>query len=174
MRVSGGVHGGRTLKGPSSQKIRPTSDKLRQAIFNILAHGYGDPAEGARVMARSLGGLGIIACLSPLAGGVLVPLVGWRWALGTLTVFGLALLVLHQLVGDGGHVLHDIHDRTLRQTLVARDQLARADAGIRFAGQGATLAAALGGGLVGQVFGTRSALALAVVAFARRAVLRQT
>jgi len=52
------------------------------------------PAEGARVMARSLGGLGIIACLSPLAGGLLVPLVGWRWALGTLAVFGLALLVL--------------------------------------------------------------------------------
>jgi DHA1 family bicyclomycin/chloramphenicol resistance-like MFS transporter len=52
------------------------------------------PAEGARVMARALGGLGIIACLSPLAGGVLVPLVGWRWALGMLALFGLALLVL--------------------------------------------------------------------------------
>jgi 16S rRNA (guanine966-N2)-methyltransferase len=63
MRVSGGVHGGRTLKGPSSQKIRPTSDKLRQAIFNILAHGYGDPAEGARVLDlfAGTGALGIEA-----------------------------------------------------------------------------------------------------------------
>lgn len=52
------------------------------------------PAEGARVMARSLGGLGIIACLSPLTGGLLTPIVGWRWALGMLTVFGLVLLAL--------------------------------------------------------------------------------
>lgn len=52
------------------------------------------PAEGARVMARALGGLGIIACLSPLLGGLLAPLVGWRWALATLAVFGLVLLVL--------------------------------------------------------------------------------
>ncbi len=36
MRVTGGNFGGRTLKAPSSQKIRPTSDKLRQAVFNIL------------------------------------------------------------------------------------------------------------------------------------------
>lgn len=50
MRVSGGMHGGRTLKGPSSQNIRPTSDKLRQAVFNILAHAYGDPVSGARVL----------------------------------------------------------------------------------------------------------------------------
>lgn len=52
------------------------------------------PAEGARVMARSLGGLGIIACLSPLAGGLITPIVGWRWALGALTIFGVVLLTL--------------------------------------------------------------------------------
>lgn len=63
MRVSGGVHGGRVLKGPSSQKIRPTSDKLRQAIFNILAHGYDDPVAGARVLDlfAGTGALGIEA-----------------------------------------------------------------------------------------------------------------
>jgi 16S rRNA (guanine966-N2)-methyltransferase len=63
MRVSGGVHGGRTLKAPSSQNIRPTSDKLRQAVFNILAHGYGDPVSGARVLDlfAGTGALGIEA-----------------------------------------------------------------------------------------------------------------
>lgn len=63
MRVSGGVHGGRTLKGPASQKIRPTSDKLRQAVFNILAHGYGDPVADARVLDlfAGTGALGIEA-----------------------------------------------------------------------------------------------------------------
>jgi 16S rRNA (guanine966-N2)-methyltransferase len=63
MRVSGGVHRGRTLKAPASQNIRPTSDKLRQAVFNILAHAYGDPAEGARVLDlfAGTGALGIEA-----------------------------------------------------------------------------------------------------------------
>lgn len=63
MRVSGGTFGGRTLKAPSSQNIRPTSDKLRQAIFNILAHAYGDPASGARVLDlfAGTGALGIEA-----------------------------------------------------------------------------------------------------------------
>lgn len=49
MRIVGGRFGGRTLKGPSSQAIRPTSDRLRESIFNILAHGYGG-VEGARVI----------------------------------------------------------------------------------------------------------------------------
>ncbi len=52
------------------------------------------PAEGARVMAQALGGLGVIACLSPLSGGLLAPLVGWRWALGVVALFGAVLLVL--------------------------------------------------------------------------------
>jgi 16S rRNA (guanine966-N2)-methyltransferase len=63
MRVSGGVHRGRTLKAPSSHKIRPTSDKLRQAIFNVLAHAYGDPVPQARVLDlfAGTGALGIEA-----------------------------------------------------------------------------------------------------------------
>jgi 16S rRNA (guanine966-N2)-methyltransferase len=63
MRVSGGVHRGRILKAPSSQNIRPTSDKLRQAVFNILAHGYDDPVSNARVLDlfAGTGALGIEA-----------------------------------------------------------------------------------------------------------------
>lgn len=63
MRVSGGNFGGRTLKAPSSQNIRPTSDKLRQAVFNILMHGYGDPVTDARVLDlfAGTGALGIEA-----------------------------------------------------------------------------------------------------------------
>ncbi|MEG7769292.1 RsmD family RNA methyltransferase, partial [Listeria monocytogenes] len=41
---------GRALAGPRSTAIRPTSDRLRETLFNILAHGYGDPVEGARVL----------------------------------------------------------------------------------------------------------------------------
>jgi 16S rRNA (guanine966-N2)-methyltransferase len=50
MRIVGGRFRGRSLKGPSSQAVRPTSDRLRESIFNILAHGYDDPSEGARVI----------------------------------------------------------------------------------------------------------------------------
>jgi 16S rRNA (guanine966-N2)-methyltransferase len=50
VRIVGGRFRGRTLKGPASDAIRPTSDRLRETIFNILAHGYDDPVAGARVL----------------------------------------------------------------------------------------------------------------------------
>ena len=50
MRIVGGRFRGRALKGPASDAIRPTSDRLRETIFNILAHGYADPVAGARVL----------------------------------------------------------------------------------------------------------------------------
>ncbi len=52
MRIVGGKFRGRTLAGPSSQAIRPTSDRTRESIFNILAHAYGDPVTGSRVLYR--------------------------------------------------------------------------------------------------------------------------
>src|SRR5580700_4758578 len=50
MRIVGGRLGGRTLAAPKSQAIRPTTDRLRESLFNILLHGYGDPVSGARVL----------------------------------------------------------------------------------------------------------------------------
>jgi 16S rRNA (guanine966-N2)-methyltransferase len=50
VRIVGGRFRGRALKGPASDAIRPTSDRLRETIFNILAHGYDDPVDGARVL----------------------------------------------------------------------------------------------------------------------------
>jgi 16S rRNA (guanine966-N2)-methyltransferase len=50
MRIVGGRLGGRTLASPRSQAIRPTADRLRESLFNILVHAYGDPATGARVL----------------------------------------------------------------------------------------------------------------------------
>jgi 16S rRNA (guanine966-N2)-methyltransferase len=38
MRIIAGIHRGRILKPPTDQSIRPTSDKVRGAIFNILMH----------------------------------------------------------------------------------------------------------------------------------------
>jgi len=36
MRITGGIYGGRILESPKDMRVRPTSDKVRQAIFNIL------------------------------------------------------------------------------------------------------------------------------------------
>src|SRR6187399_1086094 len=50
MRVVGGRLKGRNLASPSSRDIRPTADRLRESLFNILIHAYDDPIEEARVL----------------------------------------------------------------------------------------------------------------------------
>jgi 16S rRNA (guanine966-N2)-methyltransferase len=63
MRIVGGRLRGRTLAGPRSQSIRPTADRLRESLFNILIHAYGDPVTGARVLDlfAGMGALGLEA-----------------------------------------------------------------------------------------------------------------
>ncbi len=46
MRIIAGVHGGRRLRAPRGDATRPTADRVREAIFNIL----GPPPPGARVL----------------------------------------------------------------------------------------------------------------------------
>ncbi|MDP4023140.1 16S rRNA (guanine(966)-N(2))-methyltransferase RsmD [Methylobacterium sp. NEAU 140] len=50
MRIVGGAWRGRRLATPRSDTIRPTSDRLREALFNVLTHAYGDAVAGARVL----------------------------------------------------------------------------------------------------------------------------
>src|SRR5579863_8402818 len=66
MRVTGGKLGGRRLVAPENQLVRPTSDRARQAIFNILEHhefGIGFTVENAAVadLFAGTGALGIEA-----------------------------------------------------------------------------------------------------------------
>jgi 16S rRNA (guanine966-N2)-methyltransferase len=63
MRVVGGRFRGRALAGPKSNAIRPTADRLRESLFNILMHAYADPLNGARVLDlfAGTGALGIEA-----------------------------------------------------------------------------------------------------------------
>jgi 16S rRNA (guanine966-N2)-methyltransferase len=39
MRIVGGSHRGRRLVAPVGEAVRPTSDRAREALFNILSHG---------------------------------------------------------------------------------------------------------------------------------------
>jgi 16S rRNA (guanine966-N2)-methyltransferase len=55
MRVIGGSWRGRRLDAPPGRDVRPTSDRAREAVFNILEHGRqkpggGSPVPGARVL----------------------------------------------------------------------------------------------------------------------------
>jgi 16S rRNA (guanine966-N2)-methyltransferase len=63
MRVVGGRLRGRTLAAPKSQTIRPTADRLRESLFNILVHSFGDPISDARALDlfAGTGALGIEA-----------------------------------------------------------------------------------------------------------------
>jgi 16S rRNA (guanine966-N2)-methyltransferase len=40
MRIVGGRHRGRRLVAPPGDAVRPTSDRAREALFDILSHGH--------------------------------------------------------------------------------------------------------------------------------------
>ncbi|WP_333592173.1 16S rRNA (guanine(966)-N(2))-methyltransferase RsmD, partial [Brevundimonas sp.] len=51
MRIVAGSLKGRAIVAPEGQGTRPTSDRARQAIFNVLEHAaWGEPLEGMRVI----------------------------------------------------------------------------------------------------------------------------
>ncbi len=63
MRIVGGRLKGRVLHAPASRAIRPTSERLRESIFDILVHRHAGAVEGARVvdLFAGSGALGIEA-----------------------------------------------------------------------------------------------------------------
>lgn len=50
MRIVGGRWRGRRLCAPKTDAIRPTTDRARETLFNILAHDPDVTLEGARVL----------------------------------------------------------------------------------------------------------------------------
>ena len=63
MRIVGGEFRGRPLATPRSSAIRPTTDRTREAVFNVLAHRFAEHLDGARVLDlfAGTGALGIEA-----------------------------------------------------------------------------------------------------------------
>jgi 16S rRNA (guanine966-N2)-methyltransferase len=75
MRIVGGEFRGRPLAVPANETTRPTSDKVREAVFNILAHGIEDfSIEGVRVLDlfAGTGALGLEALSRGAAYGLFV------------------------------------------------------------------------------------------------------
>lgn len=51
MRIVSGSLKGRAITAPGGQNTRPTSDRARQAIFNVLEHAaWAEPLAGARII----------------------------------------------------------------------------------------------------------------------------
>ena len=51
MRIVAGQFKGRPIQAPKANSTRPTSDRARESLFNILAHAdWSPPLEGARVL----------------------------------------------------------------------------------------------------------------------------
>lgn len=175
-----------------------TSIEVLTAFGTSLA-GTGYMIFVARDLAlppRPLGVVFALGALGSIAGAALAPRLGRALGAGRAMTLGLVLLALgaslvpmapgqahgagwtallllaaQQFVGDAGHTVHDVHDRTLRQTAVPAALLARADAGIRSAGLVATLIGALTGGTLGTAFGTRPILWLSAGSFAAAAAV---
>lgn len=50
VRIVGGEFRGRALAAPKTQAIRPTTDRSRESLFNILSHSYPEALDGTRVL----------------------------------------------------------------------------------------------------------------------------
>ena len=63
MRIVGGRFRGRRLASPATRAIRPTTDRLRERLFNMIAHGPYPALAGARVadLFAGTGALGLEA-----------------------------------------------------------------------------------------------------------------
>ncbi|HEX2256109.1 MAG TPA: 16S rRNA (guanine(966)-N(2))-methyltransferase RsmD [Afifellaceae bacterium] len=76
MRIVGGEFRGRPLAGPRGMAVRPTSDRLRETLFNILQHAYGLPKPETRVLDlfAGTGALGLEALSRGAASALFVEL----------------------------------------------------------------------------------------------------
>ncbi len=75
MRIVGGRLKGRTLNAPQGKELRPTADRVRESVFNILAHGIeGFNFDGATVIDvfSGTGALGLEAMSRGCGHGVFI------------------------------------------------------------------------------------------------------
>ena len=63
MRIIGGTYRGKKLITPANDQIRPTTDRMRETLFNMLEHGTGPGIRGSNILDlfSGTGALGIEA-----------------------------------------------------------------------------------------------------------------
>jgi len=131
---------------------------LSEATFGvIIALGGVGSLAGALIARRLVEALGVgptivtSAALS-VAAGLLIPLAGGSRAVA------LGFLAAHQVLGDCFSVAFVIQAVTLRQTVLPREVLGRANAAFHVCTAGLLPVAALASGLLAQVISIRSAV----------------
>jgi 16S rRNA (guanine966-N2)-methyltransferase len=74
MRIVAGSHRGRRLETPADDRIRPTSDRIRESLFNILGHKLDGGFIGKRVLDgfAGTGALGLEALSRGAASAVFI------------------------------------------------------------------------------------------------------
>jgi 16S rRNA (guanine966-N2)-methyltransferase len=74
MRIVAGSHRGRRLETPADDRIRPTSDRIRESLFNILGHRLDGGFIGKRVLDgfAGTGALGLEALSRGAASAVFI------------------------------------------------------------------------------------------------------
>ncbi len=50
MRIVGGKFRGRSLQSPNTDAIRPTTDRVRESLFNVISHNFNDALDDTRVL----------------------------------------------------------------------------------------------------------------------------
>lgn len=130
---------------------------LGSALGAALAPRLGRRIGGGRALAWGLAAAAVGSAFTPLAEGA--GLAAW------------VLLAAHQLLGDAGQVIHQVHDRTLRQSLVPPQALAGVDGAMRTLAQLATVVGALAGAAFASAYGVRPALWLVMAVLLGSAAL---
>jgi len=133
---------------------------LSESMFGVIIAMGGIGSLAGAVLARHLAkrlGVGrtlLLTSTASLACGLLIPLA----ASGTSRAMTIGLLVAHQALGDGFSVAFVILAVTLRQTVLPRDVLGRANAAVHVCTVGVLPLAALAAGGLAQLIGIRSAV----------------
>jgi Na+/melibiose symporter-like transporter len=137
--------------------------RLSETMFGVVIAFGGVGALGGAVVSRSLVrwlGLGptlLIASTLSLACALFIPLASGSMA----TIVG--FLIAHQLLSDGFSVVYTIQAVTLRQTVLPREVLGRANAAIYVCTAGLVPIAALAAGAIAQLAGIRTAVWVGVL-----------
>jgi hypothetical protein len=141
---------------------------LSEALFGVIISmgGIGSLA-GALVSRRLVAALGLgrtllVTSSASLACGLLIPLAGSSLAGGSFIAM-VGMLCAHQLVGDGFSVAFVIQAVTLRQSVLPRQLLGRANAAFHLCTTGILPVAALLAGAIATLWGTSVAVWVGVL-----------
>jgi predicted MFS family arabinose efflux permease len=141
---------------------------VSESMFGVIVAIGGVGSLAGAVISRKLVarlGLGstlLLTSILSLACALLIPLAGSPWVGGVFAV-SFALLAAHQLFSDGFAVAFVIQAVTLRQTVLPKELLGRANAAIHVCTSGLFPIAALLAGLIAELAGTLFAVWVGVI-----------